>query len=77
MEQYLLYIRAYFENQRVFMSLRIQNNKISQQTSEKCKLIEKLVSLLRPFEELIKELSAVGVLVLSVIPFNCHFGNNS
>lgn len=44
------------------------NNKIPQLTSEEWMLIEKLISLLKPFEEITKELSAADVSVSSVIP---------
>ncbi|KAF2892062.1 hypothetical protein ILUMI_14111, partial [Ignelater luminosus] len=44
------------------------NNKISQLTSEEWMIIEKLIGLLRPFEEVTKELSAADVSISSVIP---------
>ncbi|KAF2905202.1 hypothetical protein ILUMI_00979 [Ignelater luminosus] len=44
------------------------NNKIPQLTSEEWMIIEKLIGLLRPFEEVTKELSAADVSISSVIP---------
>lgn len=44
------------------------NNKIPQLTSEEWMIIEKLIGLLRPFEEATKELSAADVSISSVIP---------
>ncbi|GBP37567.1 Zinc finger BED domain-containing protein 4 [Eumeta japonica] len=44
------------------------NNKIPQLTSEEWMLIDKVITLLRPFEEVTKELSAADVSVSSLIP---------
>ncbi|KAG5870963.1 hypothetical protein JTB14_006690 [Gonioctena quinquepunctata] len=44
------------------------NNKIPLLTSEEWMIIEKLIGVLRPFEELTKELSAADVSMSSVIP---------
>lgn len=44
------------------------NNKISQLTSEEWITVEKLITLLRPFEEITKELSAANISISSVIP---------
>ncbi|KAF2881124.1 hypothetical protein ILUMI_25035 [Ignelater luminosus] len=44
------------------------NNKIPQLTTEEWMVIEKLIGLLRPFEEVTKELSAADVSISSVIP---------
>ncbi|GBP64730.1 Zinc finger BED domain-containing protein 4 [Eumeta japonica] len=44
------------------------NNKIPQLTSEEWMLIDKVITLLRPFEEVTKELSAADVSVPSLIP---------
>ncbi|XP_072377711.1 zinc finger BED domain-containing protein 4-like [Diabrotica undecimpunctata] len=44
------------------------NNKIPQLTSEEWMIVEKLIGLLRPFEEVTRELSAVDVSISSVIP---------
>lgn len=44
------------------------NNKIPQLTSEEWTIMEKLIGLLRPFEEITKELSAANISVSSVIP---------
>ncbi|KAF2889778.1 hypothetical protein ILUMI_16395 [Ignelater luminosus] len=43
------------------------NNKIPQLTSEEWMIIEKLIGLLKPFEEVTKELSAADVSISSVI----------
>ncbi|XP_050508041.1 zinc finger BED domain-containing protein 4-like [Diabrotica virgifera virgifera] len=44
------------------------NNKIPQLASDEWMIIEKLIGLLRPFEEITKELSASDVSISSVIP---------
>lgn len=44
------------------------SNKISQITSEEWILVEKLITLLQPFEEITRELSAANVSISSVIP---------
>lgn len=44
------------------------SNKISQLTSEEWILVEKLITLLQPFEEITRELSAANVSISSVIP---------
>ncbi|KAF2881785.1 hypothetical protein ILUMI_24380 [Ignelater luminosus] len=44
------------------------NNKIPQLTSKEWVIIEKLIGLLKPFEEVTKELSAADVSISSVIP---------
>ncbi|CAG4997075.1 unnamed protein product [Parnassius apollo] len=44
------------------------SNKISQLTSEEWILVEKLITLLQPFEEITRELSASNVSISSVIP---------
>ncbi|XP_072401034.1 zinc finger BED domain-containing protein 4-like [Diabrotica undecimpunctata] len=44
------------------------NNKIPQLASEEWMIVEKLIGLLRPFEEVTRELSAVDVSISSVIP---------
>ncbi|CAG4983764.1 unnamed protein product [Colias eurytheme] len=44
------------------------NNKISQLSSDEWIVVEKLITLLKPFEEITRELSAANVSISSVIP---------